>query len=92
MQESKYIFLFSKLFNAENRSATKSVGKVFLMIKIGPGFMGSLVYSLIKLCGIKRKIDDQNIDMIFYYVNLIIFIWASRSRLKMMQHILLILH
>jgi hypothetical protein len=22
-----------------------SVGKVFLMIKIGPGFMGSLVYS-----------------------------------------------
>jgi hypothetical protein len=35
------------------------------MIKIGQGFMGSLVYSLIKLCGIKHKIDDRNIDMIF---------------------------
>jgi hypothetical protein len=35
------------------------------MIKIGPGFMDSLVYSLIKLCGIKCKIDDQKNDMIF---------------------------
>jgi hypothetical protein len=29
--------------------AIKSVGKVFLMIKIRPEFMGALVYSLIKL-------------------------------------------
>jgi hypothetical protein len=49
MQESKYIFVFSELFNAENKSAIKSIGKVFLMNKIGPGSMGSLVYSLIKL-------------------------------------------
>jgi hypothetical protein len=49
MQESKYVFVFLDLINAENRSANKSVGKVFIMIKIGPGFMGSLVYSLIKL-------------------------------------------
>jgi hypothetical protein len=35
------------------------------MIKMGPGFMGSLVYTLIKLCCIKHKIDDQNINMIF---------------------------
>jgi hypothetical protein len=41
-------FVFSVLINAENKSAHKSVGKVFLMIKIGPGLMGSLVYSLIK--------------------------------------------
>jgi hypothetical protein len=26
-----------------------SIGKVFLMIKIGPGFMGSLAYYLIKV-------------------------------------------
>jgi hypothetical protein len=49
MQESKYVFVFSDLINVENKSADKNVGKVFLMIKIGPGFMGSLVYSLIKL-------------------------------------------
>jgi hypothetical protein len=49
MQESKYLFVFSDLINAGNKSANKSVGKVFLMIKIEPGFMGSLVYSLIKL-------------------------------------------
>jgi hypothetical protein len=42
---SKYVFVFSDLINAEK----KSVGKVFLMIKIGPGFMGLNVYSLIKL-------------------------------------------
>jgi hypothetical protein len=49
MQGSKYVFVFSEYFNAENKSANKSIKEVFLMIKIGPGFMGSLVYSLIKL-------------------------------------------
>jgi hypothetical protein len=44
MQESKYVFVFSELISAENKNASKSVRKVFLMIKIGPGFMGSLVY------------------------------------------------
>jgi hypothetical protein len=45
----KKVNIFSYLINAENKRARASVGKVFLMIKIGPGFMGSLVYSLIKL-------------------------------------------
>jgi hypothetical protein len=49
MQKSKYVSIFSDLINAENKSANKSVGNVFLMIKIRPGFMGSLFYSLIKL-------------------------------------------
>jgi hypothetical protein len=49
VQESKYVFVFSDLIDAENKSANKSAGKMFLMIKIGPEFMGSLVYSLIKL-------------------------------------------
>jgi hypothetical protein len=49
MQESKYIFVFSDLINADNKNANKSVGKVFLIIKIGPGFMCLFVYSLIKL-------------------------------------------
>jgi hypothetical protein len=46
MQESKYVFLFLELINADNKSASKSVGKVFLMFKIGLGFMGSLVILL----------------------------------------------
>jgi hypothetical protein len=50
MQESKYVFVVSEIFNDENKSTNKSVRKVFLMIKIGPGFVGSLGYSLIKLC------------------------------------------
>jgi hypothetical protein len=45
MQESKYIFLFLELINDENKSLRKSVRNVFLMVKIGPGFMGSLVYA-----------------------------------------------
>jgi hypothetical protein len=49
MQESKYVFVFLELISAENKNASRSVGKVFLLIKVGPGFMGSLVYSLIKL-------------------------------------------
>jgi hypothetical protein len=61
MQETKYVLVFSDLINVENKSACKSVGNVFLMIKIGPGFMGLLVYSLIKLGGIKHKIDDRTL-------------------------------
>jgi hypothetical protein len=49
MQESKYVFVFSDLNDAENISVCKYAGNVFLMIEIGPGFMGSLIYSLIKL-------------------------------------------
>jgi hypothetical protein len=49
IQESKYVFIFSDLIDAENKSARKYLGKVFLMIKIGPGFMDSLFYFLIKL-------------------------------------------
>jgi hypothetical protein len=46
MQESKCVFVFSVLIIAENKIVNKSVRKLFLMI--GPGFMGSLVYSLLK--------------------------------------------
>jgi hypothetical protein len=49
MQESKYLFAFSDLINAEIEKTRGSIRKVFLKIKIGPWFMGSLVYSLVKL-------------------------------------------
>jgi hypothetical protein len=43
------IFVFSKLIMTENKNSDKVDGKLFLMIKSGPGFMGSLMHSLIKV-------------------------------------------
>jgi hypothetical protein len=40
MQKNKNVFVFSDLISAKNKSANKSVGNVFLMIKIRLGFMG----------------------------------------------------
>jgi hypothetical protein len=42
------IFVFSNLISIENENNDKVVGKVFLMIRNGPGFMGSLMHSVIK--------------------------------------------
>ena len=43
----KSVFVFSDLIMAANKSDDKSVGKVFLMIKNGPGFMVSQMHSLL---------------------------------------------
>jgi hypothetical protein len=45
---NKSNFVFSNLISNENENNDKVVGKLFLMIKSEPGFMGSLMYSLIK--------------------------------------------
>jgi hypothetical protein len=42
------VFVFSKLIIIENKNNNKVNGKLFLIIKSGPGFMGSLMHSLIK--------------------------------------------
>ena len=42
----KSVFVFSDLIMAENGKVVKVVGKVFLMIKNGPGFMVSQMHSL----------------------------------------------
>lgn len=39
------VFLY---FNVENIKGDKSIGNLLLIIKSGPGFMGSLDYSLIR--------------------------------------------
>jgi hypothetical protein len=39
--------MFLYLINSENKNASKSVRKVFLMIKDGPGFMGSLSHKVV---------------------------------------------
>jgi hypothetical protein len=41
------IFVFSKLI-ITGKNSDEVNGKLFLMIKSGPGFMGSLMHSLIK--------------------------------------------
>jgi hypothetical protein len=40
MQESNCVFVFSDVISAENKNANKSVGKVFLIIKIVTWFYG----------------------------------------------------
>jgi hypothetical protein len=42
------IFVFSKLIMTESKHSGKVNGKVFLIIKSGSVFMGSLMHSLIK--------------------------------------------
>jgi hypothetical protein len=44
-----FFWVFSYLIITENKRTCGSVGKVFLIVKIAPGFMRSLVYSLIKV-------------------------------------------
>jgi len=43
------VFVFSDLMMAENRKVVYGVGKVFLMIKNGPGFMVSQMHSLFNM-------------------------------------------
>jgi hypothetical protein len=45
---NKSISVFSNLINTENENNDKVIGKLFLMIKSGTRFMGSLMHSLIK--------------------------------------------
>jgi hypothetical protein len=42
------VFVFSKLIMTENKDSDKVNGKLFLIVKSGPGFMSSLMHSLIK--------------------------------------------
>jgi hypothetical protein len=45
---NKIIFVFSNSISTENENNDNVVGNLILMIKSGPGFMGSLMHSLIK--------------------------------------------
>jgi hypothetical protein len=42
------VFAFSKLIMTKNKNSDKVNGKLFLIIKSGPEFMGSLMHSLVK--------------------------------------------
>jgi hypothetical protein len=49
------VFVFLKLKMSENKYNDKVNGKLFLIIKSGPGFMGLLMHSLIKDMADKRS-------------------------------------
>jgi hypothetical protein len=49
------VFVFSKLIMTENENSDKINGKLFLIIKSGLRFMGSLIHSLIKDMADKRS-------------------------------------
>ena len=56
----KSIFVFSDLIITENVKCNKSVGKVFLMIKNGLGFMVSQMHSLF------NKVVDNGTEELTY--------------------------
>jgi hypothetical protein len=49
------VFVFLKLIMTKNKDSGKVIGKLFLLIKSGPGFTGSLMHSLIKDMADKRS-------------------------------------
>ena len=60
----KSIFVFSDLIMAENGKYLKVVGKVFLMIKNGPGFMVSQMHSLFN-----KVVDNETLELTYEIAN-----------------------
>ena len=56
----KSVFVFSDLKMAENGKVAKVVGKVFLMIKNGPGFMVSQMHSLFN-----KVVDNGTLELTY---------------------------
>ena len=56
----KSVFVFSDLIMAENGKVVKVVGKVFLMIKNGPGFMVSQMHSLFN-----KVLDNGTLELTY---------------------------
>ena len=56
----KSVFVFSDLIIAEIRKVVKVVGKVFLMIKNGPGFMVSQMHSLFN-----KVVDNGTLELTY---------------------------
>jgi hypothetical protein len=52
------VFVFLKLIITQNKNNDEVNGKLFLIIKSGPGFMGSLIHSLIKRYSLHSGLKD----------------------------------
>ncbi len=57
---SKSVFVFSDFKMAECKRCLKVVGKVFLMIKNGPGFMVSQMHSLFN-----KVVDNGTLELTY---------------------------
>jgi hypothetical protein len=64
MQESKYVFVFSDLINKKIKGHVQALERCFLWLKMDRGSWVYLYTLSQSYGGIKRKIDDQNNDMI----------------------------
>ena len=67
---------------AENGKCLKVVGKVFLMIKNGPGFMVSQMHSLFN-----KVVDNGTLELIYEtatkrFHNKLLIIWESRPNIE----------
>ena len=56
----KSVFVFSDLIISENGKVVNVVGKVFLMIKNGPGFMVSQMHSLFN-----KVVDNGTLELTY---------------------------
>ena len=75
----KSVFVFLDLIMAENG---KVVGKVFLMIKNGPGFMVSQMHSLFN-----KLVDNEILELTYEiarqkFSDKLLNIWASRPNIE----------
>ena len=89
----KTVFVFSDLIMAANKSDDKSVGKVFLMVKNGPGFMVSQMHSLFN-----KVVDNGTLELTYEiatqkFSDKLLIIWASRPNIEIFCLLIsLILH
>jgi hypothetical protein len=78
---------------AENGKVVKVVGKVFLMIKNGPGFMVSQMHSLFN-----KVVDNGTLELTYEiatkrFHDKLLIIWASRPNIEIFWLLIsLILH
>jgi hypothetical protein len=65
VQESKYVFVFWKKMMLKIKECLNASERCFLWLKLDRGSWFHLPTLSWSCGGIKRKTDDQNIDMIF---------------------------
>ena len=93
MQYVKVFFVFSDFEMAENGKCLKVVGKMFLMIKNGPGFMVSQMHSLFN-----KVVDNGTLELTYEiattkFHDKLLIIWASRPNIDISSLLIsLILH
>ena len=78
----KSVFVFSDLIMAENVKVVKVVGKLFLMIKNGPGFMVSQMHFLFN-----KVVENGTLELTYEiatqkFSDKLLVTWASRPNIE----------